>query len=637
MRIHSIILYNEKGEHRKLSFKEGVNIIAGTQNTGKSAIITIIEYCLGNSELNIKDSTVSENVVFYAVIYQLSDRQVIVAKPKPPENRTTEPRAFYKEEQNIVIPTLTELRNNIDTNDTVVKKKLSQLLDITYPFSIQDTLFLLFQDKQTIARNNIIFYKQDRENIRNISNRLSYFLGIVQSEDIKLNKEIDILTKQKNGKNAEFKRIKERNRDKLEEGQRLLNKTKGLNLIAQDVVVQELNEFQQLFQIALQKIGSSIQSQPKTLLKGIDEISIKKLDQEMIDLKQKMESLKDDINELESYFSEANKYDNNAREQINRLNSARLFSNNTNLFLETDKCPLCFSSLEKEIVPKIQAIQTEIERLNSHIQYVEIEQKETSDINKRLSELKIQSKQLKQEIQNRNKEKKRIEDNSQAPSFYQRALSANQPLLETKGAIESFLESLSNYRSDAFLQEEVKNINEEIGKLKQQQAAEREAKETYENGCLKYINEEKMKSFAQQLSLEDEPFGFKVKELKIYMYRNGKAKPLINVTGKSEIVGCHLSLCLALHSFFSKKLRPVPRFLVLDQPTQGYTETTDKEKISAMFNMFFEFCKSMNIQIIITEHVNLQDHKKFKGALVEDYWTGEQDRALIPSQWITNT
>jgi len=636
MRIDSIILYNENGEHRKLSFKDGVNIIAGTKNTGKFAIIPIIEYCLGHSNLNIVGSVVRENVAFYAVIYQFYDRQIIIAKPKPLENRATESRTFYKEEQSIVIPTLTELRNNLDTDDTVVGRKLSDLLGIKSPFSIQDTFFLLFQDKQTIDRNDIIFYKQDNDNIRkNISDILSYFLGIIQSEDIRLKNEINILTKQRNEKNAEHKRITERNHFKLTEGQRLLEKATRLNLIAQDTVAKDFSELQQLFQIVLQKIVSLIQSQPDNLLKGIDDISVKKLVQEIFDLKQERDSLKNDISELELYISEANKYDNNTQEQINRLKSVHLFSNQSSLFLEKDKCPLCFSTLEKEIIPEVQAIQTEIDRLNSHIKYVKREQKDSSEINKRLSGLKIKSKQLKQEIQDRNKEKKRIEDNNfQAQSCYQQALMANQPLSEIKGAIENFLENLFHEESNTFLHEEINNLKEKIEKFKQQQATEKEVKDNYETGCLKYIGE-KMKSFAQQLGLEDEPFYFSIKnkKLKIFIDRNGKTKQLVNVTGKSEIVGCHLSLFLALHNFFSEKLRPIPHFIVLDQPTQGYTETTDKEKIFTMFNIFFEFCKSMNIQIIITEHVNLQNNKKFKEALVENYWTGEQDRALIPSRW----
>lgn len=636
MRIDSIILYNKNGEHRKLSFKDGVNIIAGTKNTGKFAIIPIIEYCLGYSNLNIVGSVVRENVAFYAVIYQFDDRQVIIAKPKPIEYSRTESRTFYKEEQSIVIPTLTELHNNLDSNDTVVGNKLSHLLGIKPPFSIQDTFFLLFQDKQTIDRNDIIFYKQEHDNFsRKITDILYYFLGIIQSEDIELKNDINSLTKQRKKNNAELKRIEERNKLKLTEGQRLLEKASKLNLISKNPVAKNFSELKRFFQIILEKIESLIQLPPDNLLKGIDEISVKELDQKIFDLKQERESVKDDISELELYISEANKYDSNTQTQIDRLKSAYLFSNQNNLFLEKDKCPLCSSTLEQEkIIPEVQAIQTEIDRLNYHIKHVKKEQKDSSEINQRLSGLKIKSKQLKQEIQNRNKEKKRIEDNnSQAQSFYQQALMANQSLSEIKGAIANYLENLFDEESNTFLHEEIKNINKEIEKFKQQQATKKEMTDTKEKACLKHINE-KMKSFAQQLGLEDKPFDFDIKKLKIYIDRNGNIKQLINVTGKSEIVGCHLSLFLALHNFFSENEGPIPHFIVLDQPTQGYTETTDKKKISTMFNMFFEFCKKMNIQIIITEHVNLQNYKEIKEALIENYWTGKQSRALIPNHWI---
>ena len=54
MQIKSIVLYNAAGKTRELSFKTGaVNIISGESNTGKSALIDIVEYCLGRSEFEV--------------------------------------------------------------------------------------------------------------------------------------------------------------------------------------------------------------------------------------------------------------------------------------------------------------------------------------------------------------------------------------------------------------------------------------------------------------------------------------------------------------------------------------------------------------------------------------------------------
>ena len=49
MQILEIVLYNQNGEKRALSLLLGkVNIITGSSATGKSAIIDIVDYCLGS-------------------------------------------------------------------------------------------------------------------------------------------------------------------------------------------------------------------------------------------------------------------------------------------------------------------------------------------------------------------------------------------------------------------------------------------------------------------------------------------------------------------------------------------------------------------------------------------------------------
>ncbi|MDU2065925.1 MAG: AAA family ATPase, partial [Sporomusaceae bacterium] len=61
--IKSIALYNKNGEIRKIPFKIGqVNIITGKSNTGKSTIIDIIEYCLGQSDFRIPEGPIRESV-----------------------------------------------------------------------------------------------------------------------------------------------------------------------------------------------------------------------------------------------------------------------------------------------------------------------------------------------------------------------------------------------------------------------------------------------------------------------------------------------------------------------------------------------------------------------------------------------
>lgn len=55
MIIGAIILYSHSGAQRELTFKtSGLNIITGDSKTGKSAIIDIIDYCLGPKQLQYR-------------------------------------------------------------------------------------------------------------------------------------------------------------------------------------------------------------------------------------------------------------------------------------------------------------------------------------------------------------------------------------------------------------------------------------------------------------------------------------------------------------------------------------------------------------------------------------------------------
>jgi len=88
MQVRSIILYNHAGATREVRFKPGVvNVITGRSLTGKSAIIEIIEYCMGRTEFSIPEGVIRDRVAWYAVVFRLGDdTEVLVAKPAPKEN-----------------------------------------------------------------------------------------------------------------------------------------------------------------------------------------------------------------------------------------------------------------------------------------------------------------------------------------------------------------------------------------------------------------------------------------------------------------------------------------------------------------------------------------------------------------------
>jgi hypothetical protein len=104
---------------------------------------------------------------------------------------------------------------------------------------------------------------------------------------------------------------------------------------------------------------------------------------------------------------------------------------------------------------------------------------------------------------------------------------------------------------------------------------------------------------------------------------------------------------LALHKFFVSENRPVPRFLMLDQPTQAYypsdvaRETgvpatdADRTAVQALFRLMVEVATEVDgeLQIIVCDHANLPD-TWFQESVIENWRHGKR---LIPDDWIGAT
>jgi hypothetical protein len=110
-------------------------------------------------------------------------------------------------------------------------------------------------------------------------------------------------------------------------------------------------------------------------------------------------------------------------------------------------------------------------------------------------------------------------------------------------------------------------------------------------------------------------------------------------------IACHIIAHLALHRWFTREDRPVPRFLVLDQPTQVYyppeqdrdgrldqLENEDRRAVNDLFNLLFDFAEALHpaLQIIVLDHAYLDD-ARFKEATVETWRHGTK---LIPPEWL---
>lgn len=97
--IKKIILWprNKKYKYREINFfLNKINVITGASRTGKSAIIPIIDYCLGSSKCTIPVDTIRDACEWFGLLIDLENTQLLVCR-KNQKVRFTQQKCILKE------------------------------------------------------------------------------------------------------------------------------------------------------------------------------------------------------------------------------------------------------------------------------------------------------------------------------------------------------------------------------------------------------------------------------------------------------------------------------------------------------------------------------------------------------------
>lgn len=234
--IKSVILYKEGKEPRSIKFKPGVNIVSGDPNTGKSTLIHIIDYCLGQSDFRVYEGVTRRTVDWYAVLLRVEDTQIFIAKPSPPPGGTRWSLTHFETGSVISVPPLRNLEAKY--NDQEVAAKIFKLMELSQDegttlsqvykdlgIGVDKTLFYLFQEKTVIANNQILFHRQ-RNNSDIIRQTLPFFLGVRKETDLKAEQQLrhdeekaSSLRSELNWERKRFSLISERRQNLVAEAQ----------------------------------------------------------------------------------------------------------------------------------------------------------------------------------------------------------------------------------------------------------------------------------------------------------------------------------------------------------------------------------------------------------------------------------
>ncbi|MBF0308907.1 MAG: DUF3732 domain-containing protein [Magnetococcales bacterium] len=646
MKIKSIHIYSNSGQRRDLKFKvDGLNVITGRSSTGKSALSEIIEYCMGRSTCNIPEGIIRDKVSWYAVIYQFNREQVLVAKPTPPNGGQSCSTVLIRRGTDVEPLPFNELV--VNSNDEAVVSLLSRLLGIpenrtdvplehsrvSFDANIKHTFYYLFQMNGLVAdRDQLFYYHQDEYNpAQTIRDTLPILLGVSSDDRYELESKL-----------REAKRDLKLKTKLLEQARNAIDtaheKAIGLYSEAMAVGVTD-NANPNINAIGMiEALRAALSWRPEKIPDD-DGSRISRLEEELGQLRLARRNAQARIDAAQQFSKRAGGYESEAKEQLERLASIKALPRNP----DTGEWQWPFSERNLAMDSPIAiALLNELQSLDVELR---IATGQRPKLDAYLSELNTEAQKISAAIKAKEAELSAvIAVNDEIAQMGNR----NNAAARVVGRISLFLENISPNEELAKLEGEYSRIKQKVEGLEKRIGADdsNERLKSILNIISSYISQYIQKFEAE---FRNFPVRLDLANITIVFDRPDRPVPMSRTGGGENHLAYHLSALLALHLFAVKNNRPIPKFLLVDQPTQVYfpseavykeadgtiqkTEAdADMEAVRRLFKLLLKFTQddAPGFQLIVTEHANLRE-PWFQGALVEQPWT--KPPALVPEDW----
>ncbi|MGQ1625250.1 DUF3732 domain-containing protein [Acinetobacter baumannii] len=395
------------------------------------------------------------------------------------------------------------------------------------------------------------------------------------------------------------------------------NQAKQLYLEAFNVGLIE-NEFREGFSIfEVVEILNKAQEYKSNINKLSIDADVEQLENKLKLLKTRRREILDEINYLRINEKHTLGFNREVEEQINRLRSIYIYDSiDENTFSRFPNENI-FASISEEI----KSLQNELNSSSVEIPYlaglIESLENEISEINKTIQE-----------------------SESSLSSLIALIGDGNNTIIDqqnlVKGRISFFLETVELSTIDTGIIDKRNRCQDLITQLKSDIAGESTdiKLDSVLSNISIYLTQYLRNS---ETEFSEYPARFDLKNLTVVFDRVDSPIPMNRTGSAQNHLNHHVDTYLALHKYAHTANRPLPKFLMIDQPSQVYFPTLesyqaldgsienmvdgDIEAVTKFFKKLYDFSKNevKNFQIIVTEHANLSD-EWFQKSLVEIPW-----------------
>lgn len=640
MELLALAVFNAAGDRRVVRFRRGLNIVTGTSGTGKSALLDMVEYCLGRNTLTTPVGPIRDTVVWYGLLVQLPNQRAFIGRPAPSPGTASTQRGMLEFGTELDLPEFGALGVNVDTD--AIRDQIGRSIgideNITDPRGLQPgfeanlghaVLFCL-QAQSEIANRTQLFHRQGEEGIgRALQEVMAYFLGALTRDRAVLRQQLLAARRALRVAENELRGAEAVDEEMEVQLQALLTEARAAGLLAIEPAPGTAAGLEALRTVATAPVSE--------VALDDDEVAERdRLRRRREDLRQQLYQIGQERAVLEALETDESDYEAVVAQQAARLRSLELLGPDTDA--SAGDCPVCGSALA-EPDPTIEELRTAAAELQAQAGSFAVtrprRRQALEDVETQATAARTEMRAIEQAIDGLEAARQQVTTG--------RRFAERQAFLQ--GRVAHYLETLRTSDDDALalLRGRVRRAQSAVEQLEGQLDQDDEREQLLSR--LLAIGGD-MTLWADRLALEHSGTSVRLdpRRLTVVADTPSGPAPLNQIGSAANWIGYHLVAHLALHKFFVEQERPVPRFLMLDQPTQAYypsdvtresgfpANDADRAAVQSIFELLADVASLLDsrLQIIVCDHANLPD-RWFQDAVIENWRDG---RRLIPDEWL---
>ena len=628
-----------------------LNVVSGVSRTGKSAVIPIIDYCLGSDTCHIPVITIRDKCSWFGIVVDTERGQILLARREPGSQRTTGDM-FVLNGPTVEVPASIESKN---TTVEAVKRGLDGLAGLTQldfdadetgsgfkgrP-SFRDLMAFTFQPQNIVANQSILFFKADthehREKLRTI---FPYVLGAISPALLATQHELAQLRKELNRKERELASLRQVSERWISEIKAWASQGRELGVLPPDTSLDV--PFPSLVD-SLRHATRRVDQSAVTTVEAIDGAvaELVALEREESERSTTLAQLRRRLSEMELLRDATSVYRDQLYVQRDRLKVSEWIAD---LQRDSHACPICgqdFADGPDHLTPLIASL-AKLEDTAS--QTAGLPFAFDREMQRVRDELRRSTEQL-EGVRHRIRVLTRASDTAKAR--HDSTLRAARYL----GRLEQALEHYERLGGDEGIAAEVAALQERTflleGMLREHDVATRTEMALKR---LAMLTQPLLPKLDAERPLD--PVSFSVQDLTVKVAGRDREDYLWEIGSGSNWLSYHLSVAVGLQQFFLQLPHsPVPAFLVIDQPSQVYFpkqlsvaqregdedpyQDEDVAAVRKIFTMLADAVRDCNgrLQIVVLDHATDTVWGDVEGLVVAAQW--RDGAKLVPEDWPT--